>query len=98
MGASAAPHQAWQSRLCTVGVIEEAKMTKRKRHPPARMMIGEENGKVVFYIEFDGVRVAKHGYSDSTWSSLEPGFKVYSGPGGVSSGQIFIERNGVLVH
>ena len=77
-------------------------MAKRKRHPHCQIKCVEEDGEAAIYIEFDGVRIARRGHPDSpqagAWVSLEPGFNVYDGPGGVLSGQIFIERNGVLVH
>jgi hypothetical protein len=63
---------------------------KRKHYPEARIMCVKENGEAVISIEFDGRRIAKRGHPDSpqarTWVSLEPGFNVYDGPGGVTSG------------
>jgi hypothetical protein len=76
-------------------------MAKRKRYPPAQAVCVEENGEPVIYIELDGVRIAKRGHPDSpqarTWVSLEPGFKVYDGLGGVMSGELVIEHNGVVI-
>ena len=53
------------------------------KHPPCQMMIVEEDGQPVIYIEFDGKRIAERAHPDSpqarTWVSLEPGFQVPDG-------------------
>jgi hypothetical protein len=55
-----------------------------------------------FFIVFNGKQIAKRGHPGTpqakTWVSLEPGFCVYDGEGGVEGGEIVIECNDVRVH
>ena len=76
-------------------------MAKRK-HPPCQMMIVEEDGQPVIYIEFDGKRIAERAHPDSPQArsrvSLEPGFQVLDGerhPDGAC--EIIVTRNGVTI-
>jgi hypothetical protein len=70
-------------------------MAKRKRKDRDMIECVEENGEPVIYVVKDGVRIAKRGHPDSpqacTWVSIEPGWSVRDGAGGVRSGLLEIE-------
>jgi hypothetical protein len=76
--------------------------TEMKTSPEARIEIVEENGEdVAIYVVIDGLRVAKRGDPETPqagqWVSLEPGWVVQDGKGGVRSGRMIIEYNDVMV-
>jgi hypothetical protein len=61
--------------------------------------IVEENGEAVaIYVVMDGIRIAKRGTPETPqarqWVSIEPGWVVRDGKGGVRSGRMAIEYHG----
>jgi hypothetical protein len=68
----------------------------------AKIEIVEENGEdVAIYVVMDGVRIAKRGTPETPqakqWISIEPGWVVRDGKGGVRGGRMTIEYNGATV-
>ena len=63
-----------------------------------KIQIVEEDGEPAIYVVMGGIRIAKRGHPDSPqaaqWVSIEPGWVVRDGRGGVRSGRMTIEYNG----